>query len=624
MRLTLIVLFELISCSDARQSHSLLTSFIGADHLSNSINTYHTTRTRTPHPLPSTRIRNHLTHTRISQSADPLQLSTREPNDNGNGNGNGNSNPNLPIRGPRSRDPGERTTNQYGFIETNDTSLLDKKRSINKRQREVFIHRDAKRQEARVANKILPTKQDASENNHDHPMSLQDVEQMARGKYFRSDRNISLKILLNFQSASGKKTLDTLASELIGMKTVNTKGMEIALSELMLPRDQTSLIRLLGAKGCYKAMMNLLRNLADQMDVTAAQYAYTAAITSMAQASNQKIRVQAIKILDEMDANSIPPNTYTFTAAFLAVDGGKAAIELLKRAKEQHLHTDSIEIDVHLYNSCIHACSRNGDDGKNGWQTALSLFRQQTPRDGIAPNEQTYASLLHACAKAGQLRVALSIFDEMKRNSKVPPKLNKVWGAALRACATAGNGKKAMELIGEMIQSGIRPNVLHFNSALAAMSKEGNDVGALELLENMQAGTVGNLFHADSTCDSDIDRVGNTGESTCTMPDLVSVNTVLTSFAHADNYVGAKAFFERLRAGEFTSIKGDKRSTILPDIISYNTLLSACEDPREAISILEEVSTVRVRRFVSTFFLMLQTTHSGLSFIDTHVAKTTR
>jgi pentatricopeptide repeat protein len=615
MRLNLI-LFELIWCSDARQS--LLTSFI-ADHLSIR-NTYtssshHTTsrdskqRTRVAYPLRSTSIRNHLTRTRISQSADPLQLSTREPNSNGKGN----ENDALPIRGPRSRDPGERTTNQYGFIETNDKPLPEKKRI--KRQREISIHRDEnKRQEAQVANNL--TTNQYSENNYldpTHMSSLQDVEQMARGKRSRSDRNISQNILLNFQSATSKKTLDSLASELIEMKTVNTKGTEIALSELMLPRDQTSLIRLLGAKGCYKAMMNLLRNLAKIMDVSAQQYAYTAAITSLAQASNPRIKVQAIKLLDEMDVNAIPPNTYTFTAAFLAVDGGKAAIELLKRAKE---HTDSIEIDVHLYNSCIHACSRNGDDGKNGWQNALSLFRQQMPRDGIQPNEQTYASLLHACAKAGQLRVALSIFDEMKRNSKVPLKLNKVWGAALRACATAGNSKKAMEVIGEMIQSGVRPNTLHLNSVLAALSKEDNDVGALELVENMQAGTLENLFQTDSTGDSEIDKEDNTGEST--MPDLVSVNTVLTSFAHANNYVGAKAFFERLIAGEFTSRKGDTRYTIFPDIISYNTLLSACDNPREAISILEEVSS---RRKVCFYIFMNTANNSRWNFIHRYACR---
>ncbi len=78
-----------------------------------------------------------------------------------------------------------------------------------------------------------------------------------------------------------------------------------------------------------------------------------------------------------------------------------------------------------------------------------------------------------------------------------------------------------MELIGEMIQSGVRPNTLHLNSVLAALSKEDNDVGALELVENMQAGTLGNLFQTDSTGDSEIDKEDNTGEST--MPDLVSV-----------------------------------------------------------------------------------------------------
>jgi pentatricopeptide repeat protein len=520
-------------------------------------------------PLPSTRTR------QISQSFDPLLLLSMEPNDA------------MPIRGPRSRDPSERTTNQYAFIETNDKLIPERKENATRKGGNQTLNRQQgkigkvkKEYSGSTINKI---DLGSTINKSDSYMSLEAAEQMARGKYFRSNASVSQRILINFQSATSKQALQNLTRELINMKTTNKKGTDIALSELIIPRDQTSLIRLLGANGCYKSMICLLRHLAVKMDISAAQYAYTAAITAIAQASNQRIRVQAIRLLDEMDAKSIPPSTYTFTAVFLSVDGGKAAMDLLKRAKE---HKDLIEIDVHLYNSCIHACSRAADNGKNGWQNALSLFRQQMPRDGIQPNEQTYASLLHACAKAGQLRVALSIFDEMKRNTKVPVTFNKVWGAALRACATAGNGEKAMELMGEMIVSGVRPNTLHFNSVFAALSKEGNDVTALELFENMQAGTVEHLFQ--EAIISKHKRFS--GEDISAMPDLVSVNTVLTSFTHAGNYGGAKAFFKRVRAGEFTSKINGKRHIVRPDIISYNTLLSSCEDPKEAFAILEEVS----------------------------------
>lgn len=319
------------------------------------------------------------------------------------------------------------------------------------------------------------------------------------------------------------------------------------------------------------------------MDVSGRQYAYTAAITALAQASNQSLRSQAIKLLDEMDDKGIPPNTYAFTAAFLAVDGGKPALELLKRAKR---HAKTVEIGVHLYNSAIHACSRNGVDGRNGWQTALSLFRQM-PRDGVQANEQTYASLLHACARSGQLKVALSVFDEMKNTSGIPPKsANKVWGAALRACATAGNGKKAMELMGEMVKSGIGANTLHYNSVLAALAKEGDDILALELLDQMQAGTVQQLFLGDEEPHA---IVSGTKDDDA-MPDLVSINTVLSAFVKAENYNGAKDFFERVKCGEFMYVRGDQHAVIRPDIISYNSLLSACRDPEEAASIINEVS----------------------------------
>jgi pentatricopeptide repeat protein len=283
--------------------------------------------------------------------------------------------------------------------------------------------------------------------------------------------------------------------------------------------------------------------------------------------------------MDEMDARGIPPNTYTFTAAFMSVDGGKSAMALLNRS---HGYKESVEVGVHLYNACIRACSRRGENGKNGWQNALALFRREMPRRGIQPNEQTYACLLHACANAGQHRVAFTILDEMRRNAgNILGVSNDVWGAILRSCATAGDGKMAMGIVKEMLQSRLYPTTTECNSVLAALAREGSKATAMELMEHMQSGTVPSFFGMDL---SDTIQVH-------APIDLVSVNTVLKAYANSGDYEGATSIFDRLRKGdfvEFSNVTG-KSHAIRPDIISYNSLLGVCLCSRDAIAIMHEV-----------------------------------
>jgi pentatricopeptide repeat protein len=425
------------------------------------------------------------------------------------------------------------------------------------------------------------------------------LEQNYRGKYVnKPQKRISREIIQLFQSVQNRQALEALTCELVDSVTVSRAGEEMSLTKWMLPTDQTFLINLLGSRHCYDAMMKLLRHFTKHLSVRDAQYAYTAAIRSFSQSSNESIRVRAIDLIDEMDARGIPPNSYVFTAAFLSVDGGKAAMQLLKKA-QTYQDDGHVEIGVHLYNACIHACSRQCG-GKNGWQNALALFRREMPRRGIQPNEDTYASLLHACANAGQLRVVFTILDEMRKSESrryLSSNGNKIWSAILRACATAGDGTMAMQIMKQMLQSGIQPSTLDCNSVLAALAKESRETGsgsvavALEFLERLQGGDLVRFFFEDGEC-----PMGEgVGMINVDVPiDIISINTVLKAFANAGDDVGAKLLMDRLRRGEFMGAldaNTGKRFAIHPDIISYNTVLSVCPNSQEAIDIMNEVST---------------------------------
>lgn len=294
----------------------------------------------------------------------------------------------MPINRPRSRSLGERRTNKYyGTINPSVTPLPEKRN--NKRRREANWDKNRKRKRIEVERSRYSSGEESI-----GIVSLQDIERKAKRKRSIPDVNLSRQILSIFHSKSWKQDLEEVTKDLIQYKIRNFQQETISMSDLITPKDQTSIIRLLGAKGCYKAMMAMLHHFLPKMDEIDCQFLYTAALTAFAQSKTPKSREYAIRILDEMDENGVRPNGYTLTAAFLSIDGGRKAMALWDRVKSYERRGD-ITLDVHLYNSCIHACSRyeNRDTEVNGWNSAITLFRQM-PRDGIEPNEQTYASLV--------------------------------------------------------------------------------------------------------------------------------------------------------------------------------------------------------------------------------------
>lgn len=352
-------------------------------------------------------------------------------------------------------------------------------------------------------------------------------------------------------------------------------------------RDVTNLVRLLGARQAYDAMLRFVRHPSTHPTV----FSYTAAIASLAQSTNLKYRSQSTSLLDEMDVLCIEPNTYTFTAVLLGVDGGKGAMKIMKRARQY----ESVDINCFLYNAAIHACSRSPGRAtgtaagtavnNDGWQTALSLFRQMK-KEQIRPTEQTYASLLHACGKSGQVKLALSLLNEMKNNPSVANPDAKVWGAVLQVLASAGDYKKAMKIMREMaITHDISPNILHCNALLASLSKARKDDIALDLLGNMINGTLPGFIVDNATMSTDA--------ITMARPDLITVNTVLAACARKGNFADASRILDQMKRNE---IHGNDWP-IRPDTITYNTLLSACRRSEDAERILDEMRLSRRERY---------------------------
>ena len=411
----------------------------------------------------------------------------------------------------------------------------------------------------------------------------------------------SREILRLCEDEENNETLEAIISYLVTTSLSSHEEEHISLTSLLSPRDQTFIVKDLGSRGLYYSMNMFLKRITNtflisinggrDIDYTNMQYAYTAAITALSRSQNQKHRTRAMLALDEMDKFGIPPNSFVITALFLSVDGGKAARALMKRCRTY----PNFDMNVFIYNAAIYACSRGLET--NGWQSALSYFREM-PKLGIQPNQQTYASLLQTCAKYGQVKVAFSIFNEMKNTPDMGVPSAKVWNALIRACSVAGDWPNAIKLLLDMNRQDVDINVIHMNSVLAAISKNDIDEIATDVLNAMQSEL--SVRSLESLLPNRVDqKVCNNDkyDQLLPFPDLVSVNTVMKSFAMQGNRQEAVKMLGRLKNNEFQKKEGSQIIlTLKPDIISYNLVLSTIEEVEDSVKLLHEVSCTPIMK----------------------------
>jgi pentatricopeptide repeat protein len=295
-----------------------------------------------------------------------------------------------------------------------------------------------------------------------------------------------------------------------------------------------------------------------------------------------------MSLLDEMeneytDENeTIRPNSYTLSAILLGIDDGAEALDTLDRFEVSY-GLDYEIITVQVYNAAISACCRSHRDNKNrvsyveGWQLGLSLYNKMK-RQGPTPNEQTYLAVLQALAEFGQVRVALSIFDEMQQNCTADLS-SKLYKPLLKSCVTAEKADAAESLIQRMKNDSIKITTEHMNLLLLTLAKCKMHNRSMEVLKEM-------IELQDSY--------------PSIAPDIITFNTVLSSLANADDYEAARDLLNDMKNGVFSvPVEGDGLQSsmmeVRPDIISYNTVIS-CADPVAALELINEIKLTRRNR----------------------------
>ena len=388
------------------------------------------------------------------------------------------------------------------------------------------------------------------------------------------------------------------------------------LTELIVPRDASSLIRLLGRNRIYDAMLKFCRrycrDIAKASDKAtkhtksdAILYCYTAAIAAIGACSkpitnestksigNYRNKSFLLSLLAEMEHNymedgeTIKPNSYTLSSVLLGIDDGTQALEILQQFEEKYRREDCHHdiLTVQVYNVAIRACGKTYRARKKDqmnpveeWQLGLSLYNRMK-RQGPSPNEQSYIAVLEVLAEAGQLRVAMSIFDEVKQISTDEVK-SKLYKPLLKACATTENANLAERFIQQLKYDELNITTEHMNLMLLTLAKCKMHTRALEVLQKMVE--------------------GQGTDHSMAPPDIISFNTVLSACANAGEYEAARDLLDDMREGLYLipNQREDIQGSMIevrPDVISYNTVIS-CADAASAFDLINEMRLTRRNR----------------------------
>ncbi|KAL3759066.1 hypothetical protein ACHAWU_008675 [Discostella pseudostelligera] len=274
--------------------------------------------------------------------------------------------------------------------------------------------------------------------------------------------------------------------------------------------------------------------------------------------------------------HSILPNSYTLSAILLGIDDVTESMTVLEDFEKKYGSRDEegAILTVQVYNVVIASCSKDSSSSSSsrsnsrrngiGWQRALSIL-QRMRRSGPQPNEETYSMILQSCAVHGQMKVAFSLLDEIRKSSSTPMTTG-FYLPLLKVCAKAGDHLKA-RLIIDMME----------NDNASAMTTEIMNLYLLSLAKHKDMQT-----HAMEVLQKMID-----GPSTLVPPpDIVSFNNVLSAYANAGDYDGAQSLLDQMKYGLFD---------VSPDVVSYNTVMS-CADPCSTLSLIQEMKLTRRNR----------------------------
>ncbi|KAF9326343.1 hypothetical protein BGZ91_001981, partial [Linnemannia elongata] len=212
----------------------------------------------------------------------------------------------------------------------------------------------------------------------------------------------------------------------------------------------------------------------------------------------------------------------------------------------------------------------------------LDLMRRQ----GLKPMEDTYAAIIDAHSKAGNLREAQRVYQEVLAAGLVPT--NKTLGPMLEAVGAMGDYDMTRQLVGQMNASGVPSNEYTFSALLQSVSLDSAKSVQLfnELSKQMEPNTVNyNILIRAFQRQSDLDgafRVFRQMVGDGIRPDKFTFSSILSLFAIRGDTDGAEAFWN-----EMVGVHGVK-----PNAFAYGSMMHVyctAEDMLSAQTVYREM-----------------------------------
>ncbi|EWM23818.1 pentatricopeptide repeat-containing protein chloroplastic, partial [Nannochloropsis gaditana] len=186
---------------------------------------------------------------------------------------------------------------------------------------------------------------------------------------------------------------------------------------------------------------------------------------------------QALQVLQEMRRVGLVPNVVNHNTVMDAIaEAGEAgeALALLKQMK-----VSRVPADKRTYTAAIKAMIKSADvlQGRE-------LFEEMCAA-GITPDAVTYTTLMELYGQAGNKEQMEELVQQMSRKRGFPRDV-RAFTAVIRAYGRAGLWREALELLGTMKARNVKPTVVSYGTAMAALAASGRHVEAFELLEAMK------------------------------------------------------------------------------------------------------------------------------------------
>ncbi|KAK8570406.1 hypothetical protein V6N13_003089 [Hibiscus sabdariffa] len=149
------------------------------------------------------------------------------------------------------------------------------------------------------------------------------------------------------------------------------------------------------------------------------------------------------------------------------------AYEIVKDMEEA-----GVKPDIVTFNTLIAYFCKVGD-----FTLALRVMKQMT-REGFTPTVTTYGALIHGYCLNGKLDDARKIFDDMSSTAKIPPN-TVIYNILIESMCKVNDVKVALSLMDDMKTKGVKPNTATYNAMLKGLKENHLLEEAFILMDSM-------------------------------------------------------------------------------------------------------------------------------------------